>query len=85
MKIKGIDIFTQEPVLLTASFTTEHPASSYGQPVMIIDEWDEGAGLMDYNNWIINNYCVEEATSKEMKQFEQWVELMSLMLGESNE
>jgi hypothetical protein len=40
MKIKAFDTTQDTHIELTASLTTDHPASSYGQAVMVIDEWD---------------------------------------------
>jgi hypothetical protein len=71
MLIKGTDIFTGESVELTASFTTDHPASSYDQAVMVVDEWDGGA--MDLTSWTLSAFCVVEATDEEMTAFDRWV------------
>lgn len=78
MKIKARDIFTGEEVVLTASFTTDHPASSYGQPVMIIEEWEEN-DVMSHQNWILAGCQVVEMEESEREDFEKWHRLIEIM------
>jgi hypothetical protein len=47
---------------VTATVTTDHPASSYGQPVIVLDS--DGDAL-DINSWILLNYRIEEASPEE--------------------
>lgn len=44
-----------------ASITTEHSASSYGQPVIVLED---GNGL-DFFSWVSLGYQVVKATPKE--------------------
>lgn len=79
MKIKSSDILTGQTVQLTATLTTDHPASSYGQPVMVIDEWE--GGCMGYDNWVIGDCVVTEFDSEaEQKIFERWVIVIHQMI-----
>lgn len=47
-----------------ATVTTDHPASSYGQPVIVLES--DGQAL-DINSWILLNYQILEATPEEME------------------
>ena len=78
MKIKAKDFFSGEEIILTATLTTEHPASSYGQPVMIIDEW-EGNGVMDHQNWVLSCCEVIEMDESERDDFEKWHRLIEVI------
>ncbi len=78
MKITAHDILTGEEISLTAALTTEHPASSYGQPVMLIDEWD-GDNCMSHQNWILAGRRVEEVDEGEKEAFAKWYRLIEVM------
>ena len=47
---------------VTATVTTDHPASSYGQPVIVLD--GDGDSL-DINSWILLDYRIEHADPEE--------------------
>lgn len=79
MKIQLTDVCTGESVELTAELTTEHSASSYGQPVMWIEEW---GGLMSALSWILGRGRVLEITPDEQALFDQWQDNASFPLGE---
>ena len=55
---------------MTGTLTTDHPASSYGQPVLSISEW--GGGAMDYANWILAGCEVVDITVAEAEAFQVW-------------
>lgn len=78
MKIKSYDLFTKKDEILTAIITTDHPASSYGQPVMLIDEWENG--LMDCQNWILGGCYVVEMDESENALFQKWRENLLFFL-----
>lgn len=80
MIIEGYDLVRDEAVTLTASMTTEHPCSSYGQPVMLIDEWD--GGVMSHANWVLIGARVIEISDDEIAQYKQWAQLFALMAGQ---
>lgn len=72
MKILARDLFENKDVELTGKLTTDHSQSSYGQSVMIIEEWDDG--LMDQFNWTIFNCQVMEFEDEiEQEQFSRWL------------
>lgn len=57
------DIFNPDAkrTRIKAEITTEHPASSYGQPVIVLPD----GGALDLMSWVAMNYQVEKATKKE--------------------
>lgn len=75
MKIIAKDIMTGEEIPLTATLTTDHPASSYGLPVMVIDEWG-GNDCMSHQNWILAGCRVVELDEAEREAFAKWYRLI---------
>ena len=59
------DIFDekQKAHRINATITTEHSASSYGQPVIVLDDGQ----ALDYFSWVSLGYQVMRATKKERK------------------
>ena len=55
-----------------AKITTDHPASSYGLPVIILPDGD----ALDYSSAALLDYQVERATQKELRLLEQWQRAM---------
>jgi len=55
-----------------AEVTTNHPASSYGQPVIVLED----GGALDLASWVLCQYKVEDATEEERQQllrvFRSW-------------
>jgi hypothetical protein len=49
---------------IKAKITTEHSASSYGQPVIVIEDGD----ILDLMSWIGCGYQVVKATDNEREQ-----------------
>jgi hypothetical protein len=49
--------------VVKAKLTTEHSASSYGQPVIVLPD----GGALDLMSWVGCNYRVEKASKKEME------------------
>lgn len=79
MKIIARDIFGGDDVTLTAILTTDHPASSYGQLVMMIDEWD--GDCMSHQNWILAGCQVVEIAEEEIEDFKKWHHLIEVLVG----
>lgn len=79
MIIEGYDLVRDKAVTLTASMATEHPASSYGQPVMLIDEWD--GGVMSHANFILIGARVIEINDQEIEALQKWHQLFDAMAG----
>lgn len=50
-----------------ATVTTEHPASSYGQPIIVL----ENGGAIDFFSWTALRYRVARATKKEFATLEK--------------
>lgn len=57
------DIFKPEAkrTRIKATITTAHPASSYGQPVIVLQD----GGALDLMSWVAMGYQVVKATEKE--------------------
>ena len=53
---------------IRAKITTEHPASSYGIPVIVLPDGD----ALDYGSAAILGYQVERATPKEIELLAKW-------------
>jgi hypothetical protein len=79
MKIKAYDMTTDNHIELTASLTTDHPASSYGQAVMVIDEWD--GDIMSHENFVLAGCHVVDLPDDEAEEFRQWYSLIEAMAG----
>lgn len=69
MKLSYVDKFGDgERHEMNATVTTEHSASSYGQPVIVLESDGEALDLM---SWLLLEYKVIEATPKELKLLKQ--------------
>ena len=77
MKITAWDMNTDQTIELKASFTTDHPTSSYGQPVMLIDEWD--GEVMSHQNYMLAGCQVIDLPDNETKAFKKWYSLIEVM------
>lgn len=65
MKLSYVDLLGDgQRHQVTATVTTDHPASSYGQPVIVLDADRE---VLDLNSWILLNYTILEASEQEME------------------
>lgn len=65
MILEYIDIFEgDERHQVEAELTTEHSASSYGQPVIVLDD----GGALDWVSWISLGYRLIDGTEEE-KEF----------------
>jgi hypothetical protein len=62
-----------------ATITTEHSASSYGQPVIVMED----GGALDLPSWALLGYRVVEATPEERAQLAKIFELPNLGLNEA--
>jgi hypothetical protein len=59
------DIFEENAkrTRIKATITTEHSASSYGQPAIVLDD----GGALDLMSWVSLGYRLEKATKKELE------------------
>ncbi|MBW2649539.1 MAG: hypothetical protein JRC66_00660 [Deltaproteobacteria bacterium] len=57
------DIFEEdaERTQIKAEITTEHPTSSYGQPVIVLED----GGALDLMSWVAMDYRVVKASKEE--------------------
>jgi excisionase family DNA binding protein len=82
MKLSYTDILgDSKQHIINAEITTDHPASSYNQPVIVMDD----GGALDANSWILLNYQVVKATPAEMGMLKKWISLVYMMLGVSKQ
>ena len=68
MMLSYQDLFTGKRSRIRAKITTNHPASSYGIPVIVLPDGD----ALDYSSAALLDYQVERATQKELRLLEQW-------------
>ncbi|MGD9697594.1 hypothetical protein [Acinetobacter sp.] len=61
--INGLEGHDSERMITEAEFTTMHPASSYGQPVLVLDD----GNATDHLSWNMCDYCVLDATEEEFQ------------------
>ncbi len=62
------NLMSNKRTRVKARITTDHPASSYGLPVIILPDGD----TLDYGSVALLDYQVERATQKELWLLEQW-------------
>ena len=62
---------------ITATITTEHPASHYGQPVIVLGDGQ----AMDAQSWVLLSYRVVSATKEESPLLEKWLKNTYAMMG----
>lgn len=78
MKLSYIDLLGDgERHEMAATITTEHSLSSYGQPVILIEDGEP----LDGTSWILLNYAVVEATPEEVDLLRRWIETVYLASG----
>ena len=78
MKLEYTDIFDGgKTKKITATITTEHPASHYGQPVIVLDD----GNTMDAQSWVLLSYRVVSATKEESPLLEKWLKNTYAMMG----
>lgn len=68
MILSYLPLMEKERVKIEAEITTEHSASSYGIPVIVLKD----GGALDYNSAILLNYKIEEISEEEKPLFEKW-------------
>jgi len=65
MKLSYMDILgDQKRHTVTAKITIDHPDSSYGQPIIVLDSDNKA---LDITSWILLNYQIVEATPEELE------------------
>jgi len=66
------DLLSGEIKRVRAKITTDHPASHYGIPVIVLPDGD----VLDYSSATLLAHCVEKATPKELALLAQWRQAM---------
>lgn len=81
MKLSYVDLLGDgERHAVEATITTDHPASSYGQPVIVMED----GGAVDLASWVTLDYQVIEATPEERAQLAKIFELPGLALSDTD-
>lgn len=62
MKLSYVDLLGDQRREIAAEVTTDHAASSYGIPVVVLPDGES----LDVASWILLAYRVEEATPQEL-------------------
>jgi len=73
MKIKLTNPMTGNSSTEDVSCTTDHSLSSYGQPVLVGKN-----GLIDYDNWILQNCRVVEISDEEKPLLDKWLSMLDI-------
>ena len=69
MKLEFTDIFDGgKRKKITATITTEHPASSYGQPVVLLAD----GNILDCQSWELKGYRLVSCTKAEAPIMAKW-------------
>ena len=78
MILQYTDIFSGgESRRITARITTDHSASSYGQPVVVLPDGE----ALNAESWVLMGYQIVSATKKEAEMMERWLKNLYAMLG----
>lgn len=65
MKLSYVDVLGDgQRHEVTATITTDHSASSYGQSVIVLDTDGEA---LDITSWVLLNYQIVDATTEEFE------------------
>ena len=74
MHLSYRDILTDgQPIRrIRADITTDHPASHYNQPVIVLDD----GNALDYQSWILLGYSIDKINKSEQPLMEQWINNM---------
>lgn len=65
---------------IEARITTDHPLSSYGQPVILLDDGNP----LDMTSWILLGYQVTQATDREVELLRKFIFLIALAVDDSS-
>lgn len=68
MKLSYLGLMDTERSTIRATITTDHPASSYGMPVIVLED----GGALDYTSAILLDYRVEKISEAEKPLLAQW-------------
>lgn len=68
MKLSYRDLMATDRTIIEATITTDHSASSYGIPVIVLKDGE----ALDYNSAILLDYQVEEVSEEEAPLLDKW-------------
>jgi hypothetical protein len=78
MILQYTDIFEGGKVKkIKGELTTEHSASSYGLPVILLPD----GGVLSAESWVMLGYKIVSLTKKEEPMMERWLKNLYAMLG----
>lgn len=78
MKLSYVNILGNgERHTIDATITTDHPLSSYGQPVLLLRDGQP----LNAESWILMAYQVVKASQTELDLLKKWVSLINLFAG----
>lgn len=78
MILSYTDIFEDgKPCRIKADITTDHPASSYGMPVVVLPDGQ----ALNADSWVLLNYHVVKASKAEATLMERWLKNLYAMMG----
>ena len=78
MKLSYLGLMDTERSTIKATITTDHPASSYGMPVIVLEDGE----ALDYASAALLQYEVVKASPKELELLRQWQAAMPPLGGE---
>jgi len=80
MILQYTDVFGEgKPRRIEAEITTDHPASSYGMPVVVLPD----GHTLDAQSWVLLNYQVISLSKNEEPMMIKWLTNLYAMLGMS--
>lgn len=68
MTLSYHELMSDKRKKIRAKITTDHPASSYNLPVIVLPD----GGALDFGSAILLDYQVEKATQKELELLQVW-------------
>jgi len=78
MILQYTDIFAAGKIKkIKGEITTEHCASSYGLPVVLLPD----GGVLSAESWVMLGYKVVSLTQKEAPMMERWLKNLYAMMG----
>lgn len=82
MKLSYVDLLGDgQRHEMPASITTEHPASHYSQPVILLEDGEP----LDLSSWMLLNYQVTQADQEELAMLKQWLSWIDLVTQDKQE
>jgi hypothetical protein len=78
MILQYTDIFDGGKIRkIKGEITTEHSASSYGMPVLVLPD----GGCVDAQSWVMLGYKIVSISQQEAPMMERWLKTLYAMMG----